>query len=244
MLLAVDIGNTKTATAALLEGRVVERGPRGMVDAALEWCMRRMEQGDVRALVLASVVPAATERWRQLWAATSTTRPPLHVIDETTPRPFPTRIERTASVGADRWCNVAGAWARGHRDALVVDLGTANTYDILLAGVFVGGLIAPGLGTAHRALLRAGARLPELPFAAADGWEAITTEAAIAAGSWHQGVGGVTHVLAGLRERHGALPVLLTGGLAASTAGSLPFATETLPDLTLEGAAALSPDRG
>jgi type III pantothenate kinase len=186
------------------------------------------------------VVPAVTERWRREWGGRSAL-PPLSVIDETAPRPFATRILHPASVGADRWCNIAGAWARGHRDALVVDLGTANTYDVLTAGVFVGGLIAPGLTTAHEALLRAGARLPAVPFARKVEWWGTTTESAIAAGSWHQGVGGVAQVLLELRARLGPVPVLLTGGLAPLAAADLPITTELLPDLTLEGAAALGP---
>ena len=121
-------------------------------------------------------------------------------------------------MGADRLCNVAAAAAAGLGSALIVDAGTATTFDLLLDGVFVGGLIAPGMAFAARCLGERAARLAPVPFAAAPLAAGRSTAEAMAAGGWHAGMGGVRHIVAGLLARHGRLPVIVTGGLGAHLA--------------------------
>ncbi len=97
--------------------------------------------------------------------------------------------------------------------ALVVDAGTATTFDLLLDGEFVGGMIAPGMAFAARQLGEAAPMLEPVPFGPAS-WEVgPDTAAALTAGAWHTGVGGVLAAIAGIRAHYGALPVILTGGL-------------------------------
>jgi len=246
-VIAVDIGNTKGCVAVLQDLRVTARlrrrydavgGGHPMADL-YEWCRWQIQRKAVDGAVVSSVVPSRAETWRSLWERSGSTRSiPLREIDEQAAFPFEVGVDHPETVGADRWCNLAGAILRGHRSALVVDLGTANTYDLLLEGVFRGGWIAPGLVTSHRAVLRGGAQLPELEFGAPSTFPGRDTREAIRGGSWLQGWGGVAAVIDGFLREHPGLPVLVTGGLAERfpEAVSVPSA-ELTGDLTLEGAA-------
>ncbi len=99
----------------------------------------------------------------------------------------------------------------------MVDAGTATTFDLLRDGVFAGGLIAPGMAFAAQRLGETGARLAPVPFGPAPLDVGRSTAAALAAGGWHAGQGGVRRIVDGLLQRYGALPVVVTGGLGGRT---------------------------
>ncbi|MCP4571948.1 MAG: type III pantothenate kinase [bacterium] len=159
-------------------------------------------------VVLSSVVPAVTAVVRSL-------RPGVTVIDHRTDLPFALAVGDPAAVGADRYCNVAAAVAAGLDSAMVIDAGTATTFDVLSGGKHLGGIIAPGMALAAEALGIRAARLPEEPFAEAPLIAATTTAAAMRAGAWHAGRGGVAAVAGGLLAAHGPLQVVVTGGLGS-----------------------------
>ena len=91
-------------------------------------------------VVLVTVVPEITEHLPQDLD--------LRVVDHTCELPFALEVTAPAKVGPDRLCNVAAAAAAGLGSALIVDAGTATTFDILLDGSFIGGMIAPGMASA------------------------------------------------------------------------------------------------
>lgn len=250
-LLTVDMGNTRIG-AALVEGdrlldrfdgrdRESERDAESRAAEAFDWCLSRAGAPDgPEGVVLSSVVPAQSAIFQALWSGhPGLERLPLHRVSHLSPMPMKVAVAEPATVGADRYCNVAGAVALGHADAIVVDLGTANTFDLLEDGSFVGGLIGPGAVTAHRALLAAGAQLPDIAFSWPETLVAGTTPEAIRAGSFHQAAGGVLHVIARLRERVPAAAVLVTGGLAELLGPELGESALHVPGLTHVGAAAI-----
>jgi type III pantothenate kinase len=161
----------------------------------------------------------------------------LFVVDHTCDLPFSMAVREPARVGPDRLCNLAAAVAAGLTSALVVDAGTATTFDLLLDSEFAGGLIAPGLASSVRGLAAQTARLEPVEFGPA-GWEVGTdTAEAMRAGAWHTGTGGILHTVAGLLERYGPLPVVLTGGLGGHLRDAGYYHD---PCWTLRGAAFLS----
>ncbi|HOX25175.1 MAG TPA: type III pantothenate kinase [Candidatus Krumholzibacteria bacterium] len=176
-----------------------------------------------------SVVPAAA---RALVAA----MPDAHLVDHTWDFPFAVSIREPRTVGADRWCNVAAAAAAALDDALVVDAGTATTIDVLAAGVFTGGLIAPGMAFAARKLQEEAAQLWPVPFAPCELRPGRDTEEALAIGAFHVGVHGVAGVVEALLAAWPRSRVITTGGLGGyvARAGWLYD-----PDWTLRGLAAL-----
>lgn len=159
-----------------------------------------------RRAVLVTVVP---------WVADglSGIRPDLAVVDHTWRLPFGLGVARPHAVGADRLCNVAAAVAAGFVDALIVDAGTATTFDLLQGGTFAGGLIAPGMEFAARMLGQSAARLSPVPFGPCPLQVGDDTASAMAAGAWHVGSGGIRFTIAALVEQYGPVPVVLTGGL-------------------------------
>lgn len=254
--LAVDVGNSKVAAGLVEAGTVVDRFQSdlppdpasvrlgaGVLARIYDWCADQIAiagpQG-VEGVGVSCVVPALREIWVHLWDGKTVTKElPCTFVEATSRFPFDVAVEYPRTVGADRYCNVAAAMGRGHSSALIVDLGTANTYDVLEEGIFWGGLIAPGCMSAHRALIERGAQLPEVPFAAPDRVVGRHTVEAMQAGSFLQAVGGVRHVVAAVRRTHPKGPLLITGGLALLVAPEIEGDPVYCPDLTLEGAASL-----
>ncbi len=206
-LLLVNIGNSQVVVAragdSAADPDVVWRGDTTPAAAA---AVAALAGPDV-AVAVASVVPAVA-------VAVQAAVPAAQVVDHTWRFPFAHELRHPDTVGADRWCNAAAAVVGGRRDALVVDAGTATTLDVVRDGVFLGGLIAPGMAFAARALQERAARLWPVPFAPCDLRAGRDTEEALAVGAFHVGVHGVTGTIEALLTRYPGLAVVLTGGLA------------------------------
>jgi type III pantothenate kinase len=246
--LTLDIGNTRISAARVDDTHVVDQfqGSTGRdqgrkVAEAFDWCLDQDGlEGTIDGAVLSSVVPAETHLFEAMWTGhPELGKHGLHVVTHESPMPVQIAVATPETVGADRFCNVSAAMVLGHRHAIVVDLGTANTFDLLDDGVFRGGLIGPGAVTAHRALVEAGARLPDLTFSWPAEFIGRTTPEAIRSGSFHQAVGAVRYVIAKMREHMPGAAVLLTGGMAEVIGPELGDEILYVPGLTHVGAAAI-----
>jgi len=218
-VILVDVGNTDTVIARLPgasagEGlppgdpEVLRREPTPESVADREALALRIlgARASAEAVGVCSVVPAVT-------AALTAADPAVAAVDHAWDFPFGVVVDGPASVGADRWCNVAAAAAAGLTEALVVDAGTATTIDVLEGGDFVGGFIAPGMAFAARQLQTRAARLREVPFAPCPLAPGRDTAAALQAGAYHVGVHGVVGVVDALLATRPGARVVLTGGL-------------------------------
>ncbi len=216
----VDLGVVPTPTAG---------GGRGFLTAMAEI---RDQYAEI-PLVLTSVVPLVVELLQQKW-------PDIEVIDHRWNLPFKFALPHPETVGTDRLCNVAAAAVAGWRQALIVDAGTATTFDLLVGGEFVGGLIAPGMALAADCLGKFAARLTPVPFVPCALEPGRDTAEAMQAGAFHVGLGGVEAVITALGAKYGPLPVVVTGGL-----GGLLGQTDRLldPDWTMRGAAVLAEEK-
>jgi type III pantothenate kinase len=173
MLLAFDIGNTET-TVGLFAGDRLEAhwrlhsSPERTPD---EWASAFTAQltqaghstGEIRAAVVASVAPQVTQNLCDGVEA-ATTREPVRV-DGRAKLPIVLDVEEPLTVGADRIVNTLAAAELFKKDTIVVDFGTATTFDCIVvdsgrAGRFIGGVIMPGLRTASDELVRKTAKLP------------------------------------------------------------------------------------
>ncbi len=216
--LLIDVGNSRAVAlrAPIVDGRLAEpvetvadaATPRTDVEANQLADRIAAARGDADLVGVTSVVPRLTD-------ALTSRLPDLRSVDHTWTWPFAVGIDHPETVGADRWCNVAAAMAAGLRDAIVVDAGTATTIDVLADGVFVGGLIAPGMAFAARQLQEKGARLWVVPFERCDLRPGRHTAEALQVGAYHVGVHGVVGTVAALRAQFPAARVLVTGGLAS-----------------------------
>lgn len=227
--LIVDVGNSRVACAAWEgDGQLPVLSAAGGSEPAPPVPLRDL--GDLRHPSAPGGEAAFLESFQQLYRKSGSPgvvlisvlprvvelladQADLEVVDHSRDLPFEVDVADISQVGPDRLCNMAAASYTGLSDALVVDAGTATTFDLLLGGVFRGGMIAPGMAFAARRIGEFAARLQPVPFGPASWDVGRDTDAAMAAGAWHVGLGGVQTVVSGLKGRYGDLPVIVTGGL-------------------------------
>jgi type III pantothenate kinase len=255
MLLAIDIGNTNVTLGSFRNGALVATrrttsDPNATADE-LELRLTdllRLDEAvlaDISAIACASVVPSLT---RALETVAERHERALLIASAGTV-PLPVRVDRPGEVGADRLVNALAAARLYGAPAIVVDCGTATTFDCLAAdGAFVGGAIAPGLVLGLEALAARTAKLPRVELRTPDRAIGRDTTTAIQSGAvlgYQALVGGL---LARLRREladAGDVPAaeikaILTGGLSSAPwAAELEGIDEIDPDLTLKGLAIL-----
>lgn len=242
--IAVDIGNSETVLG-VFRGERLDRlwrlsssGRRTADELSLE-LEAVLRAGGVRGAprggVLCSVVPALTTAW-----ATALERvtgiPPFEVASATVPE-LPIRYHDRAVVGADRIANAIAARARHGTPAIVVDLGTATTFDCIShTGAYLGGAISPGVGLAAEALFQRAARLPRVELRTPRRALGRNTEESLQAGVLWGAAGTVDALVRRLtREMKGDPRVIATGGWAHVVAPECETVTAVDEGLTLEG---------
>lgn len=250
MILCFDVGNTET-TIGLFDGPILREHWRVMTDVArtpdefgvllrslLAYVDVTPEQ--VRGAAIGSVVPPITSPLAE--ACQRWLRPErVEVIDARSRLPIRLDVEEPYSVGADRIINTLAASRRYGRDAIVVDLGTATTFDCITKdGVFLGGVIAPGVRTSAETLFRRTSKLPATELVAPERVIGRRTEECIRAGVMlgaAESIDGIVRRIMAewpTRER----PIVIgTGGLAETFAPLCSCFDEVAPYLTLEGLA-------
>jgi type III pantothenate kinase len=260
MLLAVDIGNSQVTiglfrAGALLGIRRAATNPRATADefelllgGLLE--LDGVTLGDVDAISLASVVPALTAAAEAL----AERRGRRMVVAAAGSVPIAIRVERPDEVGADRLVNVLAAARLYGTPAVVVDFGTATTFDCVASdGAYIGGAIAPGLALGIEALAARTAKLPRIELRAPDRAIGRNTVQAMQSGA----VFGYQALAAGLLEQirieladaNGMEPsgvkAILTGGLSSAPwARGLRGIDAIDPELTIKGLAILYAEVG
>ena len=255
MLLALDIGNTNM-TLGLVHGEAIVASRRAAtrpsatadeLEVLLDGLLRLdgASLSDVTGISLASVVPALTSG-----AETMAERRGLPLLSATAAiMPIPIRTDRPAEVGADRLVNALAVGRLYGAPAIVVDFGTATTFDCVARdGGYVGGAIAPGLELGLESLASRTARLPQIDLAEPKKAIGTDTVAAMQSGI----VLGYRALTLGLLEQirgelaraekveEGTIQVVLTGGLSAAPwVRNLPGVDAIDPELTLKGLAIL-----
>jgi type III pantothenate kinase len=184
---------------------------------------------------LTSVVPTLTREFASALAEL-TGAPPL-ILDHRTDLGIPNRYQDPAAVGPDRLANAIAASELYGLPAIVVDLGTATTFDVVSArGEYLGGAIAPGIATSADVLFRRAARLPRVELSAPERTIGRTTEESIRAGIVLGHAILIDGLVARIRAELGAKPrVIATGGYADLVRGACTAIEIVDPALTLKG---------
>lgn len=247
MLLAVDVGNTEI-TLGLFDGLELRRSfrvsseTRRTVDEvelllrqAFPELSKRSADGKAHAAVVGSVVPAQTAQFLEA-SRRVTGSEPLEVTSETTAG-IKIEYRDPKSAGADRIANAAATFARYGAPAIVVDFGTATTFDVLLKGRrYRGGVIAPGVLTGAEHLVRRAARLSAFELKPPRRVVGRSTEESLQSGVFYGAVGQVDTIVRKIAAEEKIKPkVIATGGLAASIAAHSETIQSVDPDLTLHG---------
>src|SRR5690242_9563358 len=248
MLLAVDAGNTNVVFALVDGGAIKARwriatDPRRTADEYAVWLHQLLEleglsRDSVKAVIIGTVVPRALHNL-QVLATKYFHAEPLVAGQGKAAWPIALDVDEPENVGADRALNVIAAHAKYPDDLIVIDFGTATTFDLVDgSGAYTGGIIAPGINLSLDALVSAAAKLPRIAIEAPDNPGVIgrTTQSQMLIGIYW----GYVAMLEGLTERlkrelGRSATVIATGGLADLFDKHTDVFDAIEPDLTIQG---------
>ena len=245
MLLVMDVGNTNTVLGVYEGRRLVAswRLTSRREQTADEYGVftetllraRGLEPGAIRDIVISTVVPPVQQTLEEMCERYFGLRP--LVVEPGERAPLPILVENPREIGADRIVNAVAAIALYGPPLIVIDFGTATTFDCISPrGEFLGGAIAPGLTTAAEALFTKAARLFRVELIRPKEVIGRNTVTNIQSGLVYGYAGLVDGLVERMRaEMEGDPKVIATGGLAPLIAQVARTIHEVNPDLTLEG---------
>lgn len=257
MLLVLDVGNTNTVlglygpeqpegasprySRLIASWRVVTNKTQTVDEYGVLFrnlfALDSIEVKHVRGIVISSVVPPVDSTLRQVCERYFNLRPLF--IEPGVKTGMPILYENPSEVGADRIVNGVAAFEKYGGPCIVVDFGTATTFDAVSAkGEYMGGTIAPGIGISAEALFVRTARLPRVDIRkpAKNSVIGTNTVGSVQAGLYYGYLGLVDGILERLTKEVGeGAKVVATGGYAAMIAGGSKYITSVDEDLTLEG---------
>lgn len=245
MLLVVDVGNTNITAGLYVGDRLAYHWRLASKIARTEdevWLMLKVlcESEDVslkaiEGLALGSVVPEVSTIFHRLIER----RLPVPFVEVSSEIETGLRIlyENPRAVGADRICNAVAGHRKFGGPLVIVDFGTATTFDVVSEHAeYLGGIIAPGLESASRSLHLAAAKLPQVELRFPPGLIGRNTESSIQSGLMYGGAEMVEGLIRRLKAELGDhTRVIATGGLAQVLLPELPSVNSVEPYLTLEG---------
>ncbi len=246
MLLAIDSGNTNIVFA-VFDGDKVRGEWRASTDSERTadelgvWLMQLLaieglKRTDIDACIVASVVPAMVFGLKTLCRRYFACEPVV-VGDDGVELGLEVLLDRPEEVGADRLVNAVAAHKFYKGPLIVIDFGTATTFDVIdAAGNYCGGAIAPGINLSLEALHMAAAKLPRVAIGKPRQVIGKATVPAMQSGIFWGYIGLIEGLVKRIEDEFGSrMLVVATGGLAPLFAESTPVIQQLDPDLTLRG---------
>ena len=246
MLLTIDVGNTNIALGVMDGDQIIGRyrlmtKTTRTSDEYGSFIMTFMYQAqitpdDIEDVIISSVVP------KLMYALTSAIIKYVHkrpiIVDHKLKNGIILCAESPSSVGADRIVNTSWAWHTFHSSTIVVDFGTATTFDYVSPkGEFKYVVILPGLETALHALIGGTAKLPEVEIVKPDSILGTNTVHGIQAGVVYGYIGSVEYIIREMKKELGDpdCRVIATGGLGKVVANETDLIDEYDPDIAYKG---------
>lgn len=246
VLLAVDVGNSTTVLGVFDGDRLAHHwrlstrsvgtsDEQALAIAGMLGFAGLQLDRDVTGVVVGSVVPSVTEVLRRTVAEYVDAE--LVVVEPGVRTGIPIRHDHPRDLGADRIANAVAVQSLYPRPAIAVDFGTAISFDVVDAtGAFVGGAIAPGVGTSAKALVVSAPRLPTIELSAPASPVGRSTVTALQSGVVHGFAGLVDGLVTRLSsELDGNVTVVATGGAAGDVLEHCLLVDHRDPWLTLKG---------
>ena len=252
MLLAVDAGNTNIVFA-LVEGREIKArwriatDPRRTADQYAVWLHQLLElegfgKDDVDAVIIGTVVPRALHNLEVI-ATKYFHVDPLIAGAGKAAWPIALDVDEPQNVGADRALNVIAAHEKHDGDLIVIDFGTATTFDVVdPAGAYKGGTVPPGINLSLEPLVNAAAKLPRIAIEVPEDRSVIgrTTASQMLTGIYWGYVAMMEGLVARMKKEIGRpVTVIATGGLATLFDEHTDLFDAIASDLTTQGLALL-----
>jgi type III pantothenate kinase len=245
MLLAVDIGNTNTALGIFLEKKLIEdwkiRTERERTSDEYALTLLSLlnssgiETSEIKSAIISSVVPPLTPVFQNLCQKLFQLKP--LVVGPGLKTGMSILYENPLEVGADRVVVAVAAFEKYGGPCVVVDFGTATTFDAISSqGEYLGGAIAPGIQISAEALFLKTAKLPRIEIRKPKKAIGRSTVASMQSGLFFGYVGLISNIIKKIkRELGGEAKVISTGGFAAQISAEIKSIDVNEPHLTLEG---------
>jgi type III pantothenate kinase len=255
MLLVLDVGNTNTVLGVF--ARPAKAGGDGAhyEELVAHWrvatihthtvdeygvlfrnlfAMANLEAAKIQGIIISSVVPPMDATLRQVCERYFGTKPLFIVPGVKTG--MPVQYDNPSEVGADRVVNAVAAYEKYGGPCIVVDFGTATTFDCVSAkGEYMGGVITPGIGISAEALFGRTARLPRVEIRKPEKIIGSNTVGSLQSGLYYGYLGLVDGILQHLLEEMGECKVIATGGLATLIGTGSKYIQSVDDFLTLDG---------
>ena len=245
MLLAVDIGNTHTHLGLCLDGKIekawdIPTSAKGGSPCLVDDIRSQIPRGAgkrIEEAAVASVVPGMDALWWEVLEKKFRLRPVW--VNAKLPLGIEIHYKPAGGVGADRLANAVGGFTKYGGPLIILDFGTAVTFDVIDAtGNYMGGVIAPGIGLTLKALHEGTALLPKIEIRETPTVLGRDTVSAMRSGIVVGFCGMIREIVERLKQELSfgpELKVIATGGYCEPITKQLPFVSATNPMLTLEG---------
>lgn len=245
MLLAVDIGNTNTAFGIFQEQKLIEdwkiKTERDRTSDEYALILINLldssgiEKQEIKAVIISSVVPPLTPVFQNLSQKLFQIRP--LIVGPGLKTGMPILYENPLEVGADRVVVAVAAFERYGGPCVVVDFGTATTFDAISSqGEYLGGAIAPGIQISAEALFLKTAKLPRIEIKKPKKAIGRSTVSSMQSGLFFGYIGLISNIIEKIKRELGGRPkVISTGGFAAQISHEIKSIDVNEPHLTLEG---------
>ncbi len=246
MLLTIDVGNSNIVIAVFEDNDMLEswRLHTDTNQTSDDWWLTvkallenaALDPTDLEAAVLGSVAPRVGNAFSSMIVRYLNIQP--LIVNARLPLKVDYKVDNPDEIGADRICNVVAARHLYDCPAVVIDLGTATTFDIIDAGGdFIGGVIAPGMETSAHYLISKAALLSAIEMKAPGTVIGKDSESNLQAGIVYGAVDQIDGILERIQAETGweQMTVVITGGLARLLMAELRFEVLHDPDLTVKG---------
>jgi type III pantothenate kinase len=246
MLLAIDVGNTNTKFA-IWDGKAWRAQWRASTDSSrtadeyAPWLtqimgLNNLSFADIGDCIISTVVPQALFNLRNL-SRRYVGKEPMVIGEDGLKLGIEVRIDKPNEAGADRLVNAVGAFIAYGGPAIVIDSGTATTFDVVASdGAFEGGIILPGINLSLQALHDAAARLPRVEIRDPGCVIGKDTVSAMQAGIYWGSIEMIEGLCRRIREEYGKpMKTIATGGVASLFEGAFPTIDHFDQELTSRG---------
>ena len=233
MILLIDIGNTNTVYS-LYDGSNYIMNKRISPEQNLQYIIDDLINYNITHIAIASVVPKMTDVYLKLFQKKLNLK--AFIVSYKNAN-IKLMVESKKEVGADRICNVKAAIKKTKKNCIVVDFGTATTYDVINnKQQFIGGAIAPGIQVSGLYLIEKAALLKETLLKFPKKYIGKNTETNIQSGIMYSAIHGIEGMILNIKkELNNDSDIILTGGFSKLISPNLSFEHNLVPNLTIDG---------
>jgi len=246
MLLAIDIGNTTTILGIFKNDKLIECWriasthtrtiDESWITVKLLFHNSNIKIGEIKGVIISSVVPQLTHIF-QLMSKKYLKIEPV-IVTNTLNLELKILYKNPSEIGADRLCNAVAGKHLYKPPLIIVDFGTATTFDVLSPeGDYIGGVICPGLETAANDLIRRAARLYKVEYTFPEKIIGDTTTHAMQSGILYGHIAMIDGIIERIKEelKINNFNIISTGGIAEEVSNKSKYIQIVDPDLTLKG---------